>query len=134
MSARSIVEQAAALAAAHHKVKVPLIVDHAKAHDAESGRPIHCVTIVNTADPDGPAYSVIVDAHGQLLAATRTLERLFQPDTNVWRLNPGDVIDEAITVTIPKHAGADAIWRTSRDHDGCSCGTQCADRAGAAVS
>jgi hypothetical protein len=125
MSSKSIIEQAAALAATNHKLTAPLIVDRAEALDPRSGKPIYRVTVVSATDANGPAYSVIVDADGKPLPATHALGPLFdrtvlstaaagavpaapvviQPDINVWTLNPGDVVDETITVTIPRHAG-----------------------------
>ena len=125
MTAKSIVERAAALAAKIHKLKASLTVDRAEAHDPQSGKPIYRVTVVGAENPNGPAYVVTVDDKGSLLPKTPTLEQLFdrtsispaaaaalgsapvtvQPDTNVLTLNPGDTIDETITVTIPKNAG-----------------------------
>lgn len=125
MSSKSVIEQAAALAATNHKLKAPLIVDRAEALDPRSGEPVYRVTVVSAGDANGPAYSVVVGADGKPLPATHALEPLFdrtvlstaaagklsaapvviQPDTNVLTLNPGDVVDETITVTIPKHAG-----------------------------
>jgi len=128
MPTKSIVEQAAELAAKIHKLKAPLVVDRAEARDPRSGEPIHRFTVVSAANGNGPAYAVIIDEHGEPLATTPTLEQLFdrtvlgttaspgtpglgaapvtiQPDTNTLTLNPGDTVDETITVTIPKNAG-----------------------------
>ena len=125
MPTKSIIEQAAALAAKTHKVKAPLIVDSAEARDPKTGKPIHRITVVSAANANGPAYAVTVDESGAPLAVTPTLDQLFdravlstaaasgpaaapvtiQPDTNILTLNPGDTLDETITVTIPKNAG-----------------------------
>jgi len=126
MSTKSIVEQAAALAAKVHKLKTPLIVDRAEGRDPKSGKPIYRVTVVSAESPNGPAYVVTVDDKSEPLPNTATLEQMFdqtvvstaaaaglgtapvtiQPDTNILTLNPGDTIDETITVTIPKNAGS----------------------------
>jgi len=77
MPAKSIIEQAAALAAKTHKVKAPLIVDSAEARDPKTGKPVHRITVVSAANANGPAYAVTVDESGAPLAVTPTLDQLF---------------------------------------------------------
>jgi len=125
MTTKSIFERAAAVAARIHKLKSALIVDQAEARDPKSGEPIYRVAAVSAADPNGPAYAVIVNDKGKQLPNTPALEQLFDrtvlstaaasglglapvtihPETNELTLNPGDTVDETITVTIPKNAG-----------------------------
>lgn len=127
MPTESLAKQAAALAAKTHELREPLVVDHAEALDPKSGKPIHLFKVVNAANANGPAYAVILDDRGEALNITNTIESLFdrtvlttgtaggsrpaaapvtiQPDSNIVTLNPGETIDETITVTIPKNAG-----------------------------
>ncbi len=128
MPKKSLAEKAARLAAKTHKLKDALVVDRAEAIDPKSGKPIHLFKVVSSAKANGPTYAVILNDRGRALKATRTLESLFdrrvlktgtvggrgpaaapvitiQPDTNTFTLNPGETIDETITVTIPKNAG-----------------------------
>src|SRR5437660_1311552 len=116
MPIKSLAEQGAALAAKIHKIKEPLVVDHAEALDPKSGTPIHRYTVVSSADANGQAHAVILTEHGEPLEVTHTLDALFdhnvltgaagglpaapitiQPDTNILTLNPGQTIDETIT-------------------------------------
>lgn len=120
------VERAAARAARIHNLEQPLVVDHAEAADPTSERPIYRINIVSAADANGPAHAVILNEHGEELEETQSLATLFQstvltttgasrgalsapvtiqPDTNILTLNPGETVDETITVTIPKNAG-----------------------------
>jgi hypothetical protein len=126
MPAKTSSAQAIALAAKLHGVQKPLIADRAEATDPKSGKPIYRFKIVGAADANGPAYVLILDERGEVLAATPELESLFdrtvqtvgalaglgggvapitiQPTENNLTLDPGDVVDEMITVSIPKHA------------------------------
>src|SRR5262249_3172442 len=81
--------------------------------------------VVSAANANGPTRSVILNDKGEAVETTAALELLFDhtvlmtgvgagpgaapitisPDTNVLTLNPGDSIDETITVTIPKSGG-----------------------------
>ena len=127
MPIKSLAEQAAALAAKTHKLKEPQVVHRDEALDPKSGKPIHLFRVVGAAKGNEPAHAVILDHSGKPLKATDALESLFdrtvpgtgpaggaapapapitiQPDSNILTLNPGDTIDETITVTIPKNAG-----------------------------
>lgn len=121
---RSLAEQAVALAARAHKLREPLVADCTEARSAESGRRLYRFRVVSATDANGPAYTVILDERGEAAAISRQMEALFEraelatsgyiaaapvitvhPDTNTLTLNPGDTIDETITVTIPKHSG-----------------------------
>jgi hypothetical protein len=122
----SLAQQCAALATKIHKIKEPLVVDHTEALDPKSGSPIHRFKVVSSASANGPAHVVILNQHGEPLEVTHTLDALFdhnvlstgsasgqpvapitiQPDTNILTLNPGQTMDETITVTIPKNAGS----------------------------
>jgi hypothetical protein len=128
MPKKSLAEKAARLAVKTHKLKDALVSDRAEAIDPKSGKPIHLFKVVSSAKANGPTYAVILNDRGRALKATRTLESLFdrtvlktgtvggrgpaaapaitiQPDANTFTLNPGETIDETITVTIPKNAG-----------------------------
>jgi hypothetical protein len=125
MPTKPLAHHAAALAAKSYSIKEPLVVDHAEALDPESKHPVHRFKVVDKAHANGPAFSVLLKADGEPVEASDTLEALFerpilstggapgsisapvtiQPDTNVLTRNPGDTIDETITVTIPKNAG-----------------------------
>lgn len=124
---KSLAEQAAALAAKSHKLKEPMVVHTADATDPKSGKPIYLFKVVGAASGNEPTFTLILDDSGKALKAIETLEPLFdrtvlstgpvggprpvaapitiQPDSNILTLNPGQTIDETITVTIPKNAG-----------------------------
>jgi len=121
---KTLAEQAAAQAAKTFKLREPLIVDCTEARTPESGMPLHRFRVVGSADANGPAHTVFLDERGEAVAISRQMETLFdrtvlttagpiaaapaitiQPDTNTLTLNPGDTIDETITVIIPKHSG-----------------------------
>src|SRR5262249_44568354 len=125
MPTKSLAEQAAAQAAKAYKLKEPLVVDRAEALDPKSGRPIHLFRVVSATNANGSAYAVILNDRGEAVESTSASLALFDhtvlttagaggpgvapitisPDTNVLTLNPGETIDETITVTIPKNAG-----------------------------
>lgn len=128
MATKSIIEQAAALAAKTHKLKSPLAVDSAEALDPKSGKALYQFKFVSAADANGAAYTILLSERGEAVHSTPALELLFhrtvlatagagaapgtalapitiQPDTNILTLNPGDTLDETITVTVPKNSG-----------------------------
>lgn len=123
MPTRSLAEQAAALVAKRHKLREPLVVDRAEALDPDTKAPLHRFKVVGAADANGPAYTVVLSADGEEVEAARAAGAAFdrtvtatagagpaagaitiQPDTNVLTLDPGQTIDETITVTVPKDA------------------------------
>src|SRR3984893_8005086 len=126
MPEASFVERAAALVARAYNFEEPLVVDQAEALDPVSGRPIYLFKVVRSGSANGPTHAVILDERGEEVEAARNLELLFnrtvltsagtpgpvaasvtiQPDTNILTLNPGNTVDETITVKIPKNAGA----------------------------
>jgi hypothetical protein len=115
-------EKAAALAK-KHRFRDPLVIDSAEARDPNSGKPVHRFRVVSAANANGPALSLYLNAHGEEAEASDALRRVFdrsvlgvkgasaaapvtiQPDTNALTLNPGQIFDENLTVTIPKNAG-----------------------------
>ena len=127
MPKKSLSEQAAAHVAKTHKLEEPLIVDQAEALDPKSKKPIYLFRVVGAEKGNEPAHAVILDDSGKPLEATDALVSLFdrtvlstgpaggprpasapitiQPDSNILTLNPGQTLDETITVTIPKNAG-----------------------------
>lgn len=149
---KSLADQAAALAAKSHKLREPLVVDCTEARAPESGRPLYRFRVVSPADANGPAHTVILDERGEAASISRQMEALFeraelttngsmaaapaitiQPDTNTLTLNPGDTVDETITVTIPKHSGpAKADVYFLADTTGSMGGILSAVKAGAA--
>jgi hypothetical protein len=116
-------DKAAALAAKKHRIKDPLLIDSAEAHDTEFGKPIHRFKVVAATHANGFALSLFLNECGEEAEGSDALWRLFdrhelavtdapaaspvtiQPDTNVLALNPSQTLDEAITVTIPETAG-----------------------------
>src|SRR5215469_18950576 len=115
-------EKAAALAKKHH-VKNPLVIDSGEARDPKSGTPVYRCRVVAAGHGNAPAVSLYLNEHGGELEPSDALRGLFdlhvlgvtggpaappvtiQPSTNVLTLNPGQTLDETITVTIPKNAG-----------------------------
>ena len=80
--------------------------------------------MVNAERANGPAHTVFVDKSGEEVEPTPALQKLFDntqlataggvsglapitisPDTNILTLNPGQVLNETLTVTIPKSQG-----------------------------
>jgi hypothetical protein len=126
MNAQSYADKAAAIAAQRYRLKAPMTVDSLELPEPASGAPVYRYTVVDAADANGPAYTVLLDQHGEALEPKPELRRQFErarsvlhagdavalapvvisPASNVLTLNPGQVIDETITVTIPKSAGA----------------------------
>ena len=127
MSAKSLSEKAAALAAKAHHIKDPHVIDRCDATHPDSGKPIHRFKIVSATDGNAHPHVVLLDHHGEPLDPTHALDSAFprpilttagsgapppvapatiNPTTNVLTLNPGDTLDETITVTIPKNAGS----------------------------
>src|SRR6185436_7641637 len=127
MSKKSMVEEAAALAAKVHKIKNPRVIHADQATDPESGKQIRLFRVVAAEKGNEPGPTIVLDDTGKPLELTPRLEALFdrtdvtvpsvaasgptaapitiQPDTNVLTPNPGQTFDETITVTIPKNAG-----------------------------
>jgi hypothetical protein len=128
MSKKSLAKEAADHAAKTHKVKDPVVIHTDEATDPESGKPVHLFRVVSAEKGNEPAQTIILDDGGKPVEARPGLETLFdrsvlttgpaagpgtpaaaitiQPNTNVLTLNPGQTIDETITVTIPKNAGS----------------------------
>jgi len=122
MPAQSRAEKAA-LAAARHHVKNPLLIDSAQAIDLRTHRTVYRYKIASADDANGPALTVVLDEEGKAPELTVDLQKRFdrttlgtagmtplapasvQPDANVLTLSPGQTFDETITVTIPKSAG-----------------------------
>src|SRR5215467_14386882 len=123
---RSLADKAAALAASTYHLQKPQVVDRAEAHDPKTGVRLFLFRVVSSARANKPGRTVILNERGQPVEASRAMESLFersilaptisggaspapapisiQPDTNVFTLNPGDTVDETITVTIPKNS------------------------------
>jgi hypothetical protein len=125
MPTSALIEKALALAARTHKLKKPLLVDSADVRDPETGRALSWFRIVDAPVPNEACHTVLLDERGEAVRSTPALEKLFdrtvlgagpvggpsaapvtiQPEANVLTLNPGDTLEETITVTIPKNAG-----------------------------
>lgn len=122
---KRLVGRAAELAAKHHHVREPIVVDCADALDPKSGKPVYRLTVVSSAHGNGPACHLFLHENGEPLEPQLIQPALFDrnvlaagaptalplgpvtinPATNVLTLNPGDTFNETITVTIPKSAG-----------------------------
>lgn len=122
---KSLASRAAELAAKTANISEPQVLDAAEALHPHSKKPIHRFKVVPAANANGPAFLVFLDERGERLEPSHEIAALFdrhiltavgtpavplatptiQPDTNVLTLNPGDVFNETITVTIPRNAG-----------------------------
>jgi hypothetical protein len=128
MSATARSARTVALATKTYRLKEPLVVDRVEARDPESGMPLYLFRVVSSTNANGPTSLVVLNERGEAVEASHTMEALFdrtiltmagagsgpgralpaitiQPDTNTLAVNPGDTIDETLTVTIPKNAG-----------------------------
>jgi len=101
--------------------QLELILTHAAPLEVASGEPLHEFTAVAQDDPNGPSWSIVLGEDGTPRQRPPGLEPLarasrpvhvaalppitVQPASNVLTLNPGDIVDETITVTVPKNAG-----------------------------
>jgi hypothetical protein len=65
MPAQSRAEKAAALAAAQHHVKKPLLIDSAQAIDPRTHRTVYRYKIASAHDANGPALTVVLDEDGK---------------------------------------------------------------------
>src|SRR5688572_6488092 len=126
MDATSLAERALALLKKTHKVRNPVLVHTAEDADTATGATAYEFVAVEVADPNGPQYSIILDAKGspREKVARRNLPAhaslpghpslpahanaggpsgriTIDPDTNQLTLDPGETLDETITVTIP---------------------------------
>lgn len=123
MKSGSLTERALSLLRKTHKIRELVLVHSGSATDTHTGETIHDFSAVAAKEPNGPSYRILLKADGSMhegqasadaltLASARAHLRptaalppvAIQPDTNVLNLNPGDEIDETITVTIPKNA------------------------------
>jgi hypothetical protein len=118
----SLRDKAAALAK-KHGIEDPLVIDSAEARDPELAKPIYRFRVVSAGNGNSSAFSLYLNEHGREAEVSDALRRVFdchvlgvtgmptaaavsiQPNTNVLTLNPGETLDETITVTIPKNAG-----------------------------
>jgi hypothetical protein len=70
-------DKAAALAAKKHRIKGPLLIDSAEAHDTESGKPIHRFKVVAATHANGSALSLFLNECGEEAEGSDALWRLF---------------------------------------------------------
>lgn len=124
MKPHSLAERALALLEKTNKVSELVLVHSARAIDPGTGETVYEFVAVSQADPNGPSHRVILSADGsrrkhmpgpdpltlasspvRVEARALAVPVTIQPDTNVLTLNPGEALDETITVTIPKNAG-----------------------------
>lgn len=124
MKTHSLADRALAKLQKLDKLNELVLVHSAQVVDPDTGEAVHEFVAVSRVDANGPSHRVILSADGSpredmpgpdpltlasspvsveasALAAPVTI----QPDTNVLTLNPGETLDETITVTIPKNAG-----------------------------
>ncbi len=115
-------EKIIALAKKHH-IKDARVIDCTRVRQPESGKPVYRFKVVPEAHGNAPTLSLYLNEHGEEVEASDILRGVFdrhvlgvtgvpaaapitvQPNTNVLTLNPGQILDETITVTIPKNAG-----------------------------
>jgi hypothetical protein len=123
MPSRKHARAATTLAAQRHHVRHPLVIDSAQAVDRKSGRVFYRYKVVSGDNANGPPLTVLLDEDGNALEMTSERLQAFdravlhtagitpvahatvQPNTNVLTLDPGQVFEETLTVTIPKSAG-----------------------------
>lgn len=121
-------QQALALLQESRETNDLLIVHAAPLHDPASDATLHEFTAVSQADPNGPSWQIVladdgsprerppaldplaiasapVHAHAAHAAPAAAPPITIQPDSNVLTLDPGQVFDETIVVTVPKNAG-----------------------------
>lgn len=124
MKSSALIQRALALLEAAHKHDALVIVHCGELGDSATGETLHEFLAVPAADPNGPSYGIVLAADGTPRERPAGLDLLsiasgpvlpgaaalapitIQPDSNVLTLNPLDTIDETITVTVPKNAGA----------------------------
>lgn len=132
MPEKSLSQKAAGLAAKTHSVKEPVVVDHAQAPHPKTKKTVHRFRVVSKKNGNGPSHAIYLDESGEALQKSAAIEALFEPhvgasptvsplptpklgsapiapiiikpDSNVLTLNPTDILEETITVTIPKSA------------------------------
>lgn len=115
-------EKITGLARKRH-IKDALVIDCAEARHPESGKRIYRFKVVPESHGNAPALCLYLNEHGEETEASDTVRGVFdrhilnvagmpapipvtiQPNTNVLTLNPGQTLNETITVTIPKNAG-----------------------------
>lgn len=151
MKPLSLVTRALALLKKTHKLREVVLVHLAVAVDAKTGEQIHEFIAVTPDDPNGRSFRTVMAADGSprdhlpspeppiFSASARPLSTraraaiTIQPDSNVLTLEPGDTLDETLTVTVPKNAAspvADVYFLA--DTTGSMAGILTAVQAGAA--
>lgn len=124
MKSKSLADRALALIKKTSKLNDLVLTHSDQTVDPNTGETVYDFVAVSRADPNGPSHGVMVDADGAVRepvpgsdplskastpvsvdASALATPVTIKPDTNVLTLNPGDTLDETITVTIPKNAG-----------------------------
>jgi hypothetical protein len=126
MSLHSFAQKAAKIAAHAHHVTEPLIVDREELRHPQKDSAVYCYRVVSAKEANGDSVEIFLDEHGnatepvpdwrkkvQSSAQARRLLGLLphsslasiSPNVNDFTINPGQTIDEVITVTIPANAG-----------------------------
>ncbi len=120
----SLAERALAILRKTSRLNELELVHSAHAVEPSTGKAVYDFVAVSKADPNGPSHRVILSGDGSVLERMPSLDPLtlasspvrmeaglaaapvtIQPSSNVLTLNPGETLDETITVTIPKNAG-----------------------------
>jgi hypothetical protein len=127
MSLEAFAHKAAATAGGKpHHLAEPLVVDREELRHPKKGSVVYCYRVVSAKRANGQAIDIFLDEHGkpaepipdwrvrsQATAAPGRLPGPFagsgvatiNPSINDFTINPGQTIDEVITVTIPANAG-----------------------------
>lgn len=98
-----------------------LILVHAAPLEGDGGEALHEFTAVAADDPNGRSWTIVLAGDGTprqrppgldpVARASRPVRVAalppitVQPAVNVLTLNPGDMVDETVTVTVPRNAG-----------------------------
>ena len=124
MKTHSLADRALAKLQKLDKLNELVLVHSAQVEDPDTGETVHEFVAVSRVDANGPSHRVILSADGSprehmpgpdpltLASSPVSVEAselaalvTIQPNTNVLTLNPGETLDETITVTIQKNAG-----------------------------
>ncbi len=126
MSLESFAHKAAESAARTHHLAEPLVIDREELRHPQKGSVVYCYRIVSAKRANDQPVEIFLDEHGKAtepiadwrkkVQGTTPSGRLLgvlpasslatiSPNINDFTMNPGQSLDETITVTIPANAG-----------------------------
>jgi hypothetical protein len=123
MSINSFVKKAEERAAHAHQVEKPLVIDREELRHPRHGSIVYCYRVVSEKGGNGPSVEIFLDEHGnpaepvpdwrKTVESAPKLSRrpllpmaaaTINPNINDFTINPGQTVDEVVTVTIPANA------------------------------